>query len=320
MVIFMSDYIIGPIIDYILGILCSILAATVFTLAAVFQKKGDEQIKEKGVEIKMSNLNSLITMAKNKYWMLGMFFGIIGFLPYAASQILVGVTLSQPFQSFGLLVLILTAIYYLKEKLRIEELVGIGVIIVGIIFLALSIVQDIQPTIIDYTGFRFIGTIMAFYILCIVGIVVTWIFFKRGFNVSICLGLNTGFFFGMGAISSQIGMFFFELNLGLISDIGLVLGILMIFVGNMVATLIVQIAYQKGQVSHVIPVQSTLNYLLPVLGGTIIFLQKITYLFNFIFGISLIIVGGFLISRIQAKMQEVPDEDNEKYSNRMSTN
>ncbi|TFF87356.1 MAG: hypothetical protein EU549_04885, partial [Promethearchaeota archaeon] len=197
----MSDYYFGSFIDYSLGIALSIIAAGMFTIGAILQKRGTEQLTEKGVELNLSDMDSLITAAKNKIWIIGIILGALGGLPYFASQILIGVTLTQPLQGTGLLMLVIAAFFYLKESLRKEEIIGIIILIFGPIFLSLGGVQDIQKTL--PMDFRFIIALIIFYVLCLSGIILSYLFASKGKKPAATLAVTSGIFFGMGAISSQ---------------------------------------------------------------------------------------------------------------------
>ncbi|MHA1230358.1 MAG: DMT family transporter [Candidatus Helarchaeota archaeon] len=299
----MSDYFFGPLEDYVLGIIMAILAAATFTLGAVFQKKGTEDLMLKNIEIKLSNVSSLIAMLKSKIWVLGIILGIVGGLPYVASQALIGVALTQPLQGTGLLFLVLVAYYYLKESLKKEEIIGIIILIIGPIFLSISNVGDVSQSF-DITDPSAINAMLIFYGLCLSGIIITYVLAAKDIKPSEMLAMNSGIFFGMGAVSSQIGVYFLELNEGLISILGAILGFSMIFIGNGIGTIIVNIAFQKGKAIRVIPIQSTGNLLIPIFGGVLIFLQSVQYWSFFIIGVTCQLLGGLFIVRLQAQIQE----------------
>jgi len=299
----LSDYFFGPLEDYVLGIIMAILAAATFTLGAVFQKKGTEDLMLKNIEIKLSNVSSLIAMLKSKIWVLGIILGIVGGLPYVASQALIGVALTQPLQGTGLLFLVLVAYYYLKESLKKEEIIGIIILIIGPIFLSISNVGDVSQSF-DITDPSAINAMLIFYGLCLSGIIITYVLAAKDIKPSEMLAMNSGIFFGMGAVSSQIGVYFLELNEGLISILGAILGFSMIFIGNGIGTIIVNIAFQKGKAIRVIPIQSTGNLLIPIFGGVLIFLQSVQYWSFFIIGVTCQLLGGLFIVRLQAQIQE----------------
>lgn len=312
----MSDFYFGPILDYIFGIILSIVAAAMFTGGAILQKRGTEQLSEKGIELNLANKDSLISAVKNRIWAIGILLGALGGLPYFASQILIGVTLTQPLQGTGLLMLVILAVYYLKETLRKQEIIGIAILIAGPIFLAFGGVQDIPSTL--PMDFRFILSLIIFYVLCISGIILTYYLAHKKYKPAAMLAVNSGIFFGMGAISAQIGNFFLELNLGIPSILGVIFGYLMIFIGNAIGTLVANMAFQKGKAVRVIPVQAVGNLLIPVVGGVLIFLQVVSNPVLFIIGLCFQLGGGLLIVRLQAKMQDttttetILEKENEK--------
>ena len=118
---------------------------------------------------------------------------------------------------------------------------------------------------------------------------------------------TAGLFFGIGAISSQLGVE------GLVTPIliggpinwGLGLfGLLFVMLGNLFATFYVQIAYQKGQAAQVVPIINTGNLIIPIFGGVLIFGQIIYNLFFFIPGVVIMFVGVTLLARVQGEIQK----------------
>ena len=182
------------------------------------------------------------------------------------------------------------------------------ILILGPVFLSLSNVKDININL-DFTKISFISSIVIFYIACIAGIGITYFIARKEIKPAIMLGINSGIFFGMGAISAQLGVFFLEMDAGLISILGAILGFSMILIGNTIGTLIVNIAFQKGKAIRILPVQGIGNLLIPVIGGVFIFLQAINNPILFIIGFLCQLAGGILIVRLQAKIQ-VSSEDN----------
>ncbi|MHA1377563.1 MAG: DMT family transporter [Candidatus Helarchaeota archaeon] len=300
--------------EYLLGIFLAILAALVFSVGAILQKKGVENM----AEIKFENIfDSVKVLFSNKIWVIGLILAIGGGVPYALAINYAGVALSQPLMGIGMLFVALFAVLYLGETLRMTEKIGITTLIIAPIFLSLGEVTNTAVSITDPSfHFRFI----VFYVLCFTGIGLSFLFYwKSDKFVSENMALNSGIFFGAGALSAQLAIlaispflsgplsyswnpFFIEFRPQSDWFIG-AFGLIILLLGNSVGTFVVQIAFQKGKAAIVVPIQSTGNLLLPVVGGVLIFNQTIGNMIFFSIGIGLMLFGTVLLARLQAEAQ-----------------
>ncbi|MHA1785433.1 MAG: DMT family transporter [Candidatus Helarchaeota archaeon] len=296
----------SEIINYIVGILLALLSTFMFNLGAVLQKKGTGDIGE----LKLSDAKSFVDLVKSRVWIVGMSIGILGGIPYMLAQDMVGVTLAQPLQGVGILVLTIFAVRWLKESLKVPEKIGVVLLIVSPIFISLGQVSAIQISIFDPAIFL---PLIIFYSIFLSIIAITFILYKISTKgIPIIIATTAGVFFGIGAISSQLGVEGIigpllgntQINWGL----GL-FGLFFVIIGNLFATMYIQIAYQKGKAVSVVPVANTGNLLIPIIGGMLIFGQTIGNLFFFILGVISMFVGVTLLARVQGEMQQKEDVD-----------
>lgn len=285
--------------DTIIGILLAILAAAMFSVGAIMQKKGVQDIPD----IKLSDLDTMKPMLQNRTWVIGTAIALGGGIPYIGSQIFIGIGYTQLVLATGLIFLVFFANRWLGEKLGIFEWAGIASIAGGTIFLGLAQLSDVNVTL-SSPGLVFNSVI--FYVIFGISIAVGLIIYKitdwaAGKNMAILSGI----FFGIGAFSSQIGTLGLEEGNWLIA----IIGYLALIIGNAVGTVVVNIAFQKGKAVMIIPLQSAGNYLIPVSAGLLIFQQVFTIGFLFWPAVVAIMVGVFLLSRIQAEMEESKPEE-----------
>ena len=228
-----------------------------------------------------------------------------------------GVALSQPLLGTGLLFAAVFAIIWLKEKLEIMEKIGIAILVVAPIFLSLG---EVTNTAVSITDPSFHIGFLIFYILCFSGIGMSFlVYWKSDKYIAENMALNSGIFFGAGATSAQLAILaiypwlsgpfsyswnplFFEYQPEADLFLGL-FGLIILLLGNIVGTYVVQIAFQKGKAAIVVPIQSTGNLLIPVVGGVLLFNQKIGNLIFFSIGIALMLFGAVLLARLQAETQ-----------------
>ncbi|MHA1298230.1 MAG: DMT family transporter [Candidatus Helarchaeota archaeon] len=298
--------------EYIIGIFLAIFSAFIFSLGAILQKKGVEEMPE----IKFDNIvDSVKSFFGNKTWVIGLALALGGGIPYAFAINYAGVALSQPLMGTGMLFVAILSVAWLGEKLKTTEKIGIAILILAPIFLSLGEVTNTAVSIAD-PNFHF--KFLVFYILCFVGIGLSFLFYwKSDKFVSENMALNSGIFFGAGATSAQLAIlaispwlsgplsiswdpFFFEFRLNADLFIG-IFGLMILLIGNSVGTYVVQIAFQQGKAAIVVPIQSTGNLLLPIVGGVLIFNQTIGNIVFFTIGIGLMLFGTVLLERLQAE-------------------
>jgi len=290
------------LINLFLGILCSIISALMFAYGIILQKRGVMEMDE----IKLSDISSMTAMLKNKSWKWGIVIALVGAIPYVITQGLIGVTIAQPLiLGLQLAFLVLFAMKLLDEKLEKIELIGFLILIASPIFLALGAVT---PPNIEVSSSIFLTIFLVFILPCILISIILFLLIKQLNEKIVVVGLLyaliSGIFFGMGAISVQIGVEVikaWQVDLFLLAIIFL-LGLLIF---NAAATVIQNLAFQKGKVGIAIGLQSTASILLAVFSGILIFNQQVLAPIFFIIGIMLILLGNVLLIRFQTRLEEI---------------
>jgi drug/metabolite transporter (DMT)-like permease len=285
------------LLETILGIFCGLLAGLMFTVGAVLQKKGVQDLPA----IQMSNVGSMKPMLKNRTWLLGIVIGTAGGLPYILSQWWIGIGYTQLLIADGLILLAIMASRMLKEPLGKLEYTGLSLIVAGIIFLGLAQLQAPKVTLSEP---NFIPSVLIFYAPFWIAIAAGLIFYKlSSFGAGKILAALSGIIFGAGAGFSQIGVL--GLNEG--NWFILLFGFLILIIGTVLGTLVANVAFQKEKAVIVIPVQSAGNYLIPVVAGLVLFQQAFYSIesgYWFWPSVACIMAGVFLLARIQAKMEQ----------------
>ena len=134
------------------GIILAIIATTCVNIGVALQKKGlKDGLPELNIEGGVNNFgNDFLKYFKNKYWVIGFFLGIIGWIPFVIAQGLVGIIVVQPLQSVGLIIMVIVASRFLDEKISVVEIIAIAMLILAPILIAFSDISNIH---IDLTSF-----------------------------------------------------------------------------------------------------------------------------------------------------------------------
>lgn len=287
------------LLETILGVFLALLAGLMFTVGAIYQKKGVQSLPA----IQMTNVGSITPMLKSRTWLFGTVVGTLGGLPYFFSQILIGIAYAQLLIADGLILLALMASRMLKEPLGKMEYLGLSLITAGIIFLGLA---QLQPPGVILADPTFVMDVLIFYAPFWVAIAVGLVFYKlSNFGAGKILAALSGIIFGCGAGFSQIG------GLGLKEGnwFIMVFGFVVLIGGTVLGTLVANVAFQREKAVVVIPVQAAGNYLIPVVAGLLLFQQVFLSIDTGIWfwpAVASIMVGVFLLARIQAKMEQKP--------------
>lgn len=305
------------------GITLSIIAAFCFNYSIILNKKGLLQGLpdinfDQGVK---SVVKSFISFFKNRDWAIGFFLGIIGYLPYLISQSLVGIVVTQPITSVGLIILVYFAHKKLNEKIGYIEIISFILMIGGIILIAFAQVSDIFIDILN------IALLLILFNLVLIGISIGLFFMalrNKGKGIeSVLIMIIAGLITSIGSILS--GALVLTLNSGEFFTIPL-LGIFEIFFGifwfetyhiwaficwwgliifNIIGYTFVQAGLQRGKAVLTFPISNTTNLIVPLIAGLFIFQQTFQNYILFFIGAISITIATIILSRFQAKIEKI---------------
>ncbi|NHJ05454.1 MAG: hypothetical protein EAX90_11555 [Candidatus Heimdallarchaeota archaeon] len=290
------------------------LASTSFNfIGMTIQKKAANSLPLIGEEAGF--LKSIKNFALNKEWVFGFFLNFVSVVLSAISFALAAISMVQPFYGFGLIVLVIFTHFYLKEKITWLDLIGVIIGIIGIVAIGISAVPSEQlyytvvlEKFLDLRGILFLsiflGIALIFYIISektpksvsIVFLVISssiwtatsFIFYKAISAAVRDIGLIAAFF-GEGWSYTWS----FILLIGFVSAIGLVM---------------LNIAYQNGFCVIIVPIFSSIQVILPVLAGIIIFSEWMNYgtltIIGQTIGIIIILISVIILSISNGKKED----------------
>lgn len=133
----------------------------------------------------------LLLYLKNPSWRWGMLLDIGGAFLTLGALALAPVSVVQPLLASGLILLVLYSRFVLKEEIRPLEWFSVGLLLAGTIGIAASL-QQAQAVLLPWRGLLWIAA--TFVLLGILEALA-----RRGFQIEICAGLQSGFLFALSA-------------------------------------------------------------------------------------------------------------------------
>lgn len=282
----------------LIGIAFALLAMSLFSLAPVLQKSALDRLPP----LSFSNFwKSLVSLIKNRRWMLGFAVGCLGLIPYVAALRLVGVAVVQPLYGFGFIVLMTVSRFMLHEKLHPAARLAMALLILMPVFIALGDVSGVQYDITQTSTQMSLGIFVPS-ILLTGGVL---IFFAK--KHPIYWAVVSGALFGVGAVFAQMAISFLTLDElrstnsfhALIRNEDLMFSLAAVLIAvplNVFADYCMQVGLQQKTASRFMPMAQTINNAVAVAGGIVIFGQRVTHWHFYIAGIVMGIAGLFLLA------------------------
>ena len=288
-----------------LAIFLQIFSTSVNNIGMTIQKKAANEMPKINEEAGI--FRSIKNMITNKRWMFGLLLNVSSTFLAAGSLALASISLIQPIYGFGLIVLVVFTHYYMKEKITKIDIVGVIFGIIGIVIIGVTANVGPQLTydallekLIDIPGIIFfsvfLGIALITYIvsertkktISLVFLVISssiWTATQNIFNKAVATAVSdlgpVAAFFGEGWLYSWsfVALFLFVSILGVI---------------------MLNIAYQNGQCVIVIPIWTSVQVIIPVLSGIIVFNEWSLYTPTEIalqtLGIALMMVSVIILS------------------------
>lgn len=283
------------------GIVLALIAMSLFNLAPVLQKSALDRLPK----LTFSNVwKSVFSLLKNRCWMLGFFVGCLGLLPYAAAMRLVGVAVVQPLYGFGFIVLVTVSRFMLHEKLHSLARLALGLLILMPVLIAFGDVSGVQYDITEHSTQISVGIFMLT-ILLGGGLLV---FSAR--KHPIYWAVISGALFGAGAVFAQMAITYLSLDElrgtrtfhALIRNEDLLFSLIAVLIAvplNIFADYCMQVGLQQKTASRFMPIAQTVNNIVAVAGGIVIFGQRSAQWHFYLAGVVLGLAGLFLLASFQ---------------------
>jgi drug/metabolite transporter (DMT)-like permease len=248
------------------------------------QKKGAAELpKIEGVSVGR-NLKNFFT---NKTWLIGFSLVQIQWIILTLAIQFGNLSVVTPLMSVGMVALVIFSYFYLKEPISKIELVGITLIIIGIAVLGATSPAEIEKPLLEdvIQGLEKLQSIIFLVLIIILSILFVLASVLRKFkNADVLFGVAAGITDALGAIfinAIMSGASYTDSTLIKESvhhwEWWLFMVLLIFF--NALATVYLQVAYQRGKAIIVAPIFAVIAMITPVFGGIIIF-SEWNYLFT----------------------------------------
>jgi hypothetical protein len=311
------------------GILLALTAMSLFSLAPVLQKSALDRLPKLSFGLSLRLLprrkragaslaplgssvwKSVLSLLKDRRWMLGFAVGCLGLLPYAVALRLVGVAVVQPLYGFGFIVLMTVSRFMLHEKLHPAARLALVLLILMPVLIAFGDVSGVQYDITQHSTQLSLGVFMLTVLLA--GSVL--VFFAK--KHPICWAMVSGALFGAGAVFAQMAITFLTLDElrstdsfhALIRNEDLLFTLAAVLIAvplNIFADYCMQVGLQQKTAARFMPIAQTVNNAVAVAGGIVIFGQRVMNWHFYIAGIAMGIAGLFLLTAFKHRSETAP--------------
>jgi len=225
-----------------------------------------------------------LAFVTNWKWLLGFVLTVVGWLFFVKATDLGEVSIVQPLMSVGDIFLVLLAITFLHERLGRVEWVGLALTVVGAVLLA------VEATVIKQVAIAW-PRLVAFLALCAAGWLALFLAGRRSAGSEVPLAIAVGIGFGMGAVLTKLMTAYLTLGGQQLESSAFLLNPILPFMvaANVAGLALLQIAFQRGRASVIIPVQLAVANGLVVIAGFLVFAEAIGPMR--LFGICVIVAG-----------------------------
>lgn len=206
----------------------------------------------------------------NRKWMLGLVLTVIGWLLFVKAADLGEVSIVQPLMSVGDVFLVLLAVVFLGERLSRMEWLGLAITVVGAVWLA-SEAALVAPETIDWprmAAFLLLAAAAGFAIC-----VVAW----RSERAEGALAVVVGIAFGTGAVLTELMTAYLRLQGQDLESVHFLLNPILplMVLANVAGLVLLQVAFQRGRASVVVPIQLGIGNALVAVAGGLVFAESI---------------------------------------------
>jgi len=298
-------------VNYVLGVSFAIFAGCLSNFGNVLEKKAVVNIPK---EERDENFGK--KLLKNPIWLSGFILAtLIDPIFFMMAQgflgLQLGPTLAPGLFAAGMIVLAIGSAKIIGEKLGKFEILGIGLMILGIAFLGISNLEtgDVVLTNQDLIARMTIFTIVMFIFL----ILSAYLSFKskKDSHKGIILAISVGCAFVLSnfwispLITSMDEVFSGGANITIIFIFIAALIILMLT--NLYGLVRLQVCFKYADASKAIPINEVPQQISPIFIYFVVFLNVASLISTFfiIGGVTLIIISGFLLAQRQAIIESI---------------
>lgn len=272
----------------VLGIILAVITSLLWNVAPIIQKEALSEMEEIDAKNPMKHTRALFAKPR---WVLGFLMALVGGLTYLFATQLAGIVVIQPLMNIGLIALVYLSSKRLDEKVDLQAVIGIVLLIFTPVFIALGGVSE-PVMFADYTGIFLYSLVMIVGVGALAG---------ETRRIAILWAPITAF---IQALAAQFTQWF---TLALFGESDILLGfinallplILMAVFTAVAAVYTVSIGLQRNPASRFNAITGTISMFAVILGGVIIFGQVISEILFYGVGLTFGLIGVVLLSKYQ---------------------
>lgn len=293
--------------NYILGVFLAVLGGVTAFTGQILQKLAINQTK------KEKSVFSVKDLVKKPVWIIGILLVcVVNVIIIAVAQSLIGPALIPGLTASGFIFLGIGSVKILKEEIKKEEIMATAMLVAGIVLITLSRLS-IAGDLARFEDRSFVLRLSLFS----VGFGVLWLslyYWGKRHNRyrAVFMALGTGFPYILSNVWVQPLLLSMQAVLGRHTTAGslriLVVAGTIVALANFFGIIHFQHAMSEGNASIVIPIQQVPQQLSPVFIYFLIYAltaPSAASYFYLIFGMGLIIVAAFILSRRQTQLESV---------------
>ena len=260
-----------------LGILIMLLATSMTNIGAVLQKRAVDGLAAFGSQPVAESVRGLLA---DRRWVVGWLLGAAAIVLNMVALGLADISLIQPLNGFGLVVLVLASRLYLGETLDRRTLGGMAAVIVGVVLVGATAPPSRVFVTVDeiLSCYEQVSAAMVILGIGAAALFLAWAARRSPARAGILLAI-------VAASTSVLGLTFSKGFFGLLTSVGFattlstwaayVLLVLLVTcsVGAMVLQ---QLSLQKGRAIEVTPAFAATSVLLPVVTGRLVFSEQLS--------------------------------------------
>ena len=272
----------------VLGIILAVITSLLWNVAPIIQKEALNEMEEIDAKNPIKHTRALFAKPR---WVLGFFMALVGGLTYLFATQLAGIVVIQPLMNIGLIALVYLSSKRLDEKVDLQAVIGIVLLIFTPVFIALGSVSE-PVMFADYTGILLYSLVMIVGVGALAG---------GTRKITILWAPITAF---VQALAAQFTQWF---TLALFGETNILQGfinallplILMGVFTAIAAVYTVSIGLQRNPASRFNAITGTISMFAVILGGVIIFGQVISEILFYGVGLTFGLIGVVLLSKYQ---------------------
>jgi drug/metabolite transporter (DMT)-like permease len=287
----------------VLGVSLMLLSTSMMNVGAVLQKKAVDTLPPFDATPLTSSVKAVLT---TPIWLVGWLMATSAIVLNMAALGLADISIIQPLNGFGLVVLVLASRLLLGERLDALAAGGVALVVTGVACVGLTLPESrvfvgAEGLLGVYLQPLAFGSLLGLALLA----VLAWMTARRArgragillaFAAAVCSVVGLSFskgYFGLLALSGPAGV------LG--PGAWLLLGLLLSF--SISAMMLQQLSFQKGRAVVVTPVFASTSVVLPLAVGRLVFGEQLPPVA--LLGPLIIVVGVVLIGMRQERKREV---------------